>query len=58
VVQAGVTRLSGDTAQLLVFLDQLIVRKDTPAGTSAAAQLSVTARLDSGHWRIIDIHAR
>ncbi len=58
VVRAGVTRLSGDTAQLLVFLDQVIVRKDRPKGTSAAAQLSVTARLESGHWRIVEIHAR
>jgi Mce-associated membrane protein len=58
VVRAGVTRLSGGTAQLLVFLDQRVVRKDRPKGTSAAAQLSVTARLDDGHWRIVDIHAR
>jgi Mce-associated membrane protein len=58
VVRAGVERLSGRTAQLLVFLDQVIVRKDEPKGTSAAAQLAVTARLDGGHWRIVDIHAR
>lgn len=58
VVRAGVVRLSGGTAQLLVFLDQIIVRKDKPKGTSAAAQLAVTARLDAGHWRIVDIHAR
>jgi Mce-associated membrane protein len=58
VVRAGVTRLSGNTAQLLVFLDQDIVRADQPNGTAVAAQLSVTARLDAGHWRIIDIHAR
>lgn len=57
VVRAGVTDLSGRTAHVLVFLDQLVVRKDRPRGTPAAAQLSVTARLDSGHWRIIDIHA-
>lgn len=58
VVRAGVERLSGGTAQLLVFLDQVIVRKDEPKGTSAAAQLAVTARLDGGHWQIVDIHAR
>lgn len=58
VVRAGVVRLSGDTAQLLVFLDQFIVRKDKPKGMSAAAQLSVTARKESGRWRIVDIHAR
>ena len=58
VVRAGVVRLSGDTAQLLVFLDQIIIRKDRPQGTSAAAQLSVTAKRSAGHWRIVDIHAR
>jgi Mce-associated membrane protein len=58
VVRAGVVRLSGRTAQLLVFLDQVILRKDKPKGMSAAAQLSVTARLDGGHWRIVEIHAR
>jgi Mce-associated membrane protein len=58
VVQAGVVRLTGDTAQLLVFLDQVIVRTDRPKGMSAAAQLAVTARRQGGHWRIVDIHAR
>lgn len=58
VVRAGVTRLTGNTAQLLVFLDQVVVRKDRPEGTPAAAQLSVTARRAGGHWRIVDIHAR
>lgn len=58
VVRAGVIRLSGRTAELLVFLDQVIVRKDRPKGTSAAAQLAISARLDGGHWRIVDIHAR
>lgn len=58
VVRAGVIRLSGRTAQLLVFLDQVIVRKDKPKGTSAAAQLAISARLEGGHWRIVDIHAR
>lgn len=58
VVRAGVVRLTHDTAQLLVFLDQVIVRKDRPKGMSAAAQLSVTARHQGGHWRIVDMHAR
>ncbi|MFB9838931.1 hypothetical protein [Actinoallomurus acaciae] len=58
VVRAGVVRLTRDTAQLLVFLDQVIVRKDRPKGMSAAAQLSVTARRQGGHWRIVDMHAR
>jgi Mce-associated membrane protein len=58
VVRAGVVSLSGDDAQLLVFLDQVIVRKDHPKGIPAAAQLSVTAHREAGHWRIVDIHAR
>jgi Mce-associated membrane protein len=58
VVRAGVTHLSGGTAQLLVFLDQRAVRAGRPQGTTSAAQLSVTARLEDGHWRIVDIHAR
>lgn len=57
VVRAGVTSLSGRTAHVLVFLDQVVVRTDRPRGTPAAAQLSVIARLDAGHWRIMDIHA-
>jgi Mce-associated membrane protein len=57
VVRAGVTDLSGRTAHVLVFLDQIVVRRDRPQGTPAAAQLSVTAHLDAGHWRIVDIHA-
>jgi Mce-associated membrane protein len=58
VVRAGVVRMTGDTAQLLVFLDQTVHRKDKPNGMTAAAQLSVTARLSDGHWQIVDIQAR
>jgi Mce-associated membrane protein len=58
VVRAGVISLTRDTARLLVFLDQIVVRKDRPRGTPAAAQLSVTARRTAGRWRVVDIHAR
>jgi len=58
VSRAGVVRLSGDTAQVLVFLDQTIGRKDQPRPSYAAAQLSVTARLEHGQWRIVQIHSR
>lgn len=58
VVRAGVIRLSGDTAQLLVFLDQVVTRRGEPSGTVAAAQLSITAQRRDGHWRITDIQAR
>ncbi|MEV8314679.1 hypothetical protein AB0Q95_10950 [Streptomyces sp. NPDC059900] len=57
VVRAGAVELTGDTAQLLVFLDQRAKRKGAKA-TTAAAQLSITARLHDGHWTITDIKAR
>ncbi|MGI8332999.1 hypothetical protein ACRYCC_23855 [Actinomadura scrupuli] len=57
VVRAGVTTLSGDSAHLLVFLDQATARDGRPSGTVAAAQLSVTARLTAGHWRITDLRS-
>ncbi|MGI5358446.1 hypothetical protein ACQI4E_24460 [Streptomyces sp. CA-252508] len=57
VVRAGVTRLDDRGAQLLVFLDQVAQRAGKPA-TTVAAQLSVTAELHEGHWRIVDIRSR
>lgn len=57
VVRAGVESLTADTARLLVFLDQTAQRAGAPA-TTAAAQLTVTARLEDGHWRITDLTAR
>ncbi|MFJ3251660.1 hypothetical protein ACIPK9_02120 [Streptomyces sp. NPDC086771] len=57
VVRAGVTRLSDDSAHLLVFLDQVYEREGKPA-TTAAAQLSVTAQLRDGHWTVVEITAR
>jgi Mce-associated membrane protein len=55
VVRAGVVALTGDTARLLVFLDQTATRAGKPAGTPAAAQLLVTAHRDHGHWSITDL---
>lgn len=57
VVRAGVTRLTEDSAHLLVFMDQVYERKGKAAST-AAAQLSVTARLREGRWTIVEIDAR
>ncbi|WP_328951550.1 hypothetical protein OG778_31750 [Streptomyces sp. NBC_00184] len=57
VVRAGVTRLTHDSAHLLVFMDQVYERKGKAAST-AAAQLSVTARLQQGRWTIVEIDAR
>jgi Mce-associated membrane protein len=57
VVRAGVVTLTADRARLLVFLDQTAQRAGATA-TSAAAQLSVTARLEDGRWRITDMKSR
>ncbi|RAY11072.1 hypothetical protein DPM19_32495 [Actinomadura craniellae] len=57
VVRTGVTDLSADTAQLLVFLDQVSTRNGRPNGTVAAAQLSVTAKLMDGRWKITDLRS-
>ncbi|MFF3286553.1 hypothetical protein [Streptomyces sp. NPDC003023] len=57
VVRAGVTRLTDSSAQVLVFLDQVSQRAGKAPAT-APAQLSVTAELDDGHWRIVDITSR
>ncbi|RPK55520.1 hypothetical protein EES43_26295 [Streptomyces sp. ADI96-02] len=54
VVRAGVTRLTGRSAHLLVFLDQVYERRGK-AATTASAQLTVTAELRDGHWRIVEI---
>ncbi|WP_432111539.1 hypothetical protein [Streptomyces sp. YPW6] len=54
VVRAGVTRLTDDSAHLLVFLDQVYERRGrTP--TTASAQLTVTAELRDGRWWIVEI---
>ncbi|CAM5474129.1 hypothetical protein SBADM41S_08483 [Streptomyces badius] len=54
VVRAGVTRLTDDSAHLLVFLDQVHERRGrTP--TTASAQLTVVAELRDGRWWIVEI---
>ncbi|MGW8886574.1 hypothetical protein [Streptomyces sp. NPDC055749] len=57
VVRAGVTRLTGSSARLLVFLDQVYERQGK-APTTAAAQLSVSAELRDGRWYIVEITSR
>ncbi|MFE2973435.1 hypothetical protein [Streptomyces sp. NPDC059258] len=54
VARAGVTRLTDDSAHLLVFLDQVYERRGR-APTTAAAQLTVTAELRDGRWWIVEI---
>ncbi|MFF4753791.1 hypothetical protein ACWD5R_23490 [Streptomyces sp. NPDC002514] len=56
-VRVGVIELDGDSARLLVFLDQ-VSRRDKAAPTSAAAQLTVTAQRERDQWRIVDIKTR
>ncbi|MFJ7955605.1 hypothetical protein ACIQ62_04840 [Streptomyces sp. NPDC096319] len=56
-VRTGVIELDGDNARVLVFLDQTS-RRDKAAPTSAAAQLTVTAKLQGDRWRIVDIQTR
>ncbi|UVS78920.1 hypothetical protein [Actinokineospora sp. UTMC 2448] len=58
VVSSGVVSLNDHTAVLLVFLDQSALRGDTGEATTAGAQLSVTAVLTDGKWRISDLVPR
>jgi Mce-associated membrane protein len=52
-VQAiGVKQLRGDTAQLLVFLDQSSQRATDQESSVSAAQLAVTAEKKGGTWKI------
>jgi Mce-associated membrane protein len=57
VVRAGVSRLTGTTAHLVVFLDQTSQRTGGKTA-EAAAQISVTAEQHGGHWQITDITTR
>lgn len=56
-VRVGTVSLQGDTAHLLVFLDQT-ARRGGKKPTTSAAQLSVTARLHDDVWQIVDLKAR
>jgi Mce-associated membrane protein len=58
VVYSAVQSLEGDRARLLVFLDQSATRVDTNTTNAAAAQLSVTAKREGGHWVITDMAPR
>jgi Mce-associated membrane protein len=57
VVRAGVSFLSGDTAHVLVFINQTATRGHNK-GSSARAQLDITAQLRGGRWLITGIEAR
>jgi Mce-associated membrane protein len=55
VVTAGVTSLHGNTAQLLVFLDQSSTRASDKQSSTSAAQLDVTAVKQGGTWKISEL---
>jgi Mce-associated membrane protein len=54
VVDAGVNRLDGDQAQLLLFVDRSATR-DGRKQAPTSAELSISAQLVNGHWLIADI---
>jgi Mce-associated membrane protein len=58
VVSSAVQSIEGDRARLLVFLDQSATRADTDTTNAAAAQLSITAKREDGHWVITDLAPR
>jgi Mce-associated membrane protein len=57
VKAVGVSSLTPDSAQLLLFLDQTVTRGAEKSST-VPAQLDVTARLSGGTWRITNIESR
>ncbi|MFC4329260.1 hypothetical protein ACFPC0_15865 [Streptomyces andamanensis] len=56
-VRVAVVELHGESATLLVFLDQ-VSRRDKGKATAAAAQLVVTAQKEGDQWRIVDMQTR
>lgn len=58
VVYSAVQSLEGDRAQLFVFLDQSATRVDTNTTSAAAAQLSISAKREGGHWVITGMTPR
>ncbi|MBC6446382.1 hypothetical protein [Actinokineospora xionganensis] len=54
VRQIGVTRLDGDKADLLVFVDQSTTRTDQNQTTASGAQFGIRAEKLDGTWKITD----
>lgn len=52
VREIGITRLEGDHAQLLVFVDQTTTRADQNQTTASGAQFGINAERQDGKWRI------
>jgi Mce-associated membrane protein len=55
VITAGVTTLKGNTASLLVFLDQESTRASDHESSVAAAQVQITAVRHGSLWRITEL---
>ncbi len=53
----GVRSLRGDSAELLLFLDQQTVAQGGGAPTSSVAQLAVTAKRIDGRWKLATLAA-
>ncbi|MEU0535033.1 hypothetical protein [Amycolatopsis tolypomycina] len=53
----GVRSLRGDSADLLLFLDQQTVAQGGGAPTSSVAQLAVTAKRIDGRWKLATLTA-
>jgi Mce-associated membrane protein len=51
----GVRELHGDTARLLIFVDQQTLNTTDNQQSSSAAALDVTAREINGSWKLADI---
>jgi Mce-associated membrane protein len=52
VREIGLTRLEGDQAQLLVFVDQTTTRADQNQTTASGAQFAINAERQDGKWKI------
>jgi Mce-associated membrane protein len=58
VKSSSVTRLQGDRAQVLLFVDQHALRSGTGESNVGPAQLSVTTEKRDGTWKISDLTVR
>ncbi|MHA6805849.1 hypothetical protein [Salinifilum ghardaiensis] len=58
VRESAVTRLEGDRAEVLVFVDQRSMRAGTGQSNSAPAQLSIGAHREGDTWKINNITLR
>jgi Mce-associated membrane protein len=55
VREAGVTRLAGDTAELLAFVDQRTSRADQDQTTASGGQFAIRAQRQGARWKITEL---